>query len=144
MFCDYPIQIINVSLIDCGVYSVHTMLLVKALYGCIQSARRFYELLAKVLCSMGFSSNPYDQCVFNKTTEDGLQCTIVVYVDNLKISCANGAVVESIIDELQQHFTKLTLKRGKTLEYLVYRKYTAVYKANVDNLNGIITKQTRM
>ncbi len=108
------------------------MLLVKALYGCIQSARRFYELLAKVLCSMGFSSNPYDQCVFNKTTEDGLQCTIVVYVDDLKISCANGAVVESIIDELQQHFTKLTLKRGKTLEYLgMELDFTTPHKVSV-------------
>ena len=63
-----------------------TLVLVKALYGCIQSARRFYELLASVLCSIGFSCNPYDQCVFNKTSEDGLQCTIVVYVDDLKRS----------------------------------------------------------
>ena len=93
------------------------LLLLKALYGCTQSARLFYNLLAKTLIAMGFVANPYDRCVFNKTI-DGLQCTIVIYVDDLKISCVSSVVVDNVIKELQQYFTKLTIKRGKQLEYL--------------------------
>ena len=66
---------------------------------------------------MGFKVNPYDRCVFNKTI-NGLQCTVVVYVDDLKISCSDAAVVDKVLEDLQHHFTKLTIKRGKQLEYL--------------------------
>ncbi len=37
----------------------------KALYGCIQSARLFYEHLKKSLNSAGFVANPYEPCLFN-------------------------------------------------------------------------------
>ena len=92
-------------------------LLVKALYGCIQSARLFYNLLSHTLRSIGFEANPYDTCVFNKSF-DGKQCTIAVYVDDLKVSCVDAGVVDAVISELQQHFTKITVKRGKHLQYL--------------------------
>ena len=39
--------------------------LIKALYGCVQSALLWYELFSSTLESMGFQLNPYDQCVAN-------------------------------------------------------------------------------
>ena len=50
--------------------------LLKALYGCIQSALLWYELLKDTLEKEGFVVNPYDPCVANKTYKDGSQCTI--------------------------------------------------------------------
>jgi hypothetical protein len=50
--------------------------LLKALYGCVQSALLWYELFSSTLQGMGFELNPYDACVANKVI-DGKQCTIV-------------------------------------------------------------------
>jgi len=40
--------------------------LLKALYGCVQSALLWYELFTTTLQGFGFELNPYDACVANK------------------------------------------------------------------------------
>ena len=58
----------------------------RALYGCLESALLWYELYSSTLVEMGFALNPYDMCVANKEI-DGSQCTIVFYInDNNKNS----------------------------------------------------------
>ena len=47
----------------------------KAMYGCIRSARLFYNNLSGTLVTIGFEINPYDMCVANKIMTD-TQCTI--------------------------------------------------------------------
>ena len=37
----------------------------KALYGCVESAKLWYDHLRKTLESLGFTVNPHDICVFN-------------------------------------------------------------------------------
>jgi hypothetical protein len=49
----------------------------KALYGCVQSAKLFYNSVAATLKGMGFVPNPYDQCVFNAVRK-GKPCTVGV------------------------------------------------------------------
>ena len=58
----------------------------KALYGCVEAAKLWYDLLTKQLREYGFEPNPYDPCVLNKTGEDGDQITIVLHVDDLFIT----------------------------------------------------------
>ena len=53
----------------------------QAIYGCIESALRWYELYSETLSKEGFVINPYDKCVANKII-NGKQCTIVWYVDH--------------------------------------------------------------
>jgi hypothetical protein len=54
----------------------------KALYGCVESAKLWYESLAKSLESFGMNPNKRDKCVFNKYFNDeGVQLTVAVYVD---------------------------------------------------------------
>jgi len=92
----------------------------KALYGTLQAALLFWQLLSETLVSWGFTINPYDQCVANKQI-NGRQCTIVWHVDDLKISHVSEDVVENIIACLNKKFGKespLTTSRGKILEYL--------------------------
>jgi N-acetylmuramoyl-L-alanine amidase len=89
----------------------------KALYGCIQSARLFYEHLRKTLIGLGFEPNPYDPCVFNMMI-DGQQCTVLIYVDDLKISCKICRGVDWVLDELKKVYKKLSVKEGKELGYL--------------------------
>ena len=74
------------------------MCVLRAIYGCIQSALLWYELFSSKLQSMGFKINPYKRCVANKII-NGKQCTIVWYVDDVKVSHVEAKVVTKIIDE---------------------------------------------
>jgi hypothetical protein len=85
--------------------------LIKALYGCVQSALLWYELFTQTLESMGFVLNPYDHCVANCLVE-GSQCTICWYVDDTKISHKDPAVVTAVIHKLESHFKKMKVTRG--------------------------------
>ena len=68
----------------------------RALYGTLQVALLFWQMLSGVQVSRGFMINPYDQCVSNKQI-NGKQCTIIWHVDNLKISHMSENIVEDII-----------------------------------------------
>ena len=57
----------------------------RAIYGCIESALMWYNMFTEILEKMGFELNPYDKCVANKMV-NGKQCTIVWYVDDVKVS----------------------------------------------------------
>jgi hypothetical protein len=85
--------------------------LVKAIYGCVQSALLWYQLFYSHLKDIGFELNPYDPCVANKQI-NGKQCTIVWYVDDTKISHADPDVVTNIIERIEERFGKMTVKRG--------------------------------
>lgn len=67
-----------------------------------------------------FCLNPYDECVANKVI-DGMQCTILWHVDDLKISHAQQAVLEGIINDPNGWYGKITLltmMRGDIHDYL--------------------------
>jgi hypothetical protein len=73
---------------------------------------------------MGFTLNPYDQCVANCMIE-GKQCTIAWYVDDTKISHVDPNVVMRIIQELEKHFDKMTVARGREHVFLgMHIQYT--------------------
>ena len=90
--------------------------LIKAMYGCLKSARLFWELLSTHLGRMGFTSNQYDLCVANKQI-DGSMCTIAWHVDDLKISHRSETVVRDIIHLLEQEYRKMTVMTGEVLTY---------------------------
>jgi hypothetical protein len=92
----------------------------KALYGTLQAALLFWKLLSGKLQSWGFIINPYDRCVANKII-GGSQCTIIWYVDDLKISHREPSVVTELLNKLDNEFgkeAKITINRGRTHEYL--------------------------
>jgi hypothetical protein len=86
--------------------------ILRAIYGCIESALLWYELYVKILKGMGFVLNPYDRCVANKMI-NGKQCTIAWYVDNNKILHEDPSVVMSILEKVKQHFRDLVISRGE-------------------------------
>ena len=53
----------------------------KALYGMLQAALLFWQLLSNTLMEWGFTINPYNQCVENKQI-NGKQCTIICHIDD--------------------------------------------------------------
>ena len=89
----------------------------RAIYGCIESALLWYQLYVKTLKGMGFKLNPYDKCVANKMI-NGKQCTIAWYVDDNKLSHADPRVVTEILDAVKEHFGELVISRGNKHDLL--------------------------
>jgi hypothetical protein len=93
----------------------------KALCGTLQAAMLFWkDLLAKVV-SWGHEINPCNWCLAYKMV-DGKQCTVLWHVDDLKMSHMDPAVVESLLDLLNDgvcsKLSPLVTTRGKTHDCL--------------------------
>ena len=93
----------------------------KAIYGTLLGEIQFYKKLRGVLTDMGFKTNVYDECTFNKMIE-GYQCTIQIHVDDLKCSYLHQNELDKIIDALNEIFGSdgdlLTASYRKVHDYL--------------------------
>jgi hypothetical protein len=91
--------------------------LLKALYGCVQSALLWYELFSSTLQGMGFELNPYNARVTNKVI-DGKQCTIVWHVDDTKISHEDSKAVSHVIQKIEARFGEMAVTLEKEHVFL--------------------------
>jgi hypothetical protein len=89
----------------------------KALYGCVQSAKLWYEKLTGVLKNMGFVPNPVDPCIMNKMA-DGKQCTISIFVDDILALSVDTKTLEWLLAELRKEFDDVKAEIGNDLSYL--------------------------
>ena len=89
----------------------------KALYGCVQSSRLWYERLRGALEAMGFEVNPYDMCVFNAIV-NGVQVTMAFHVDDLLITSIRDDALDEVIEGLKKEFVAVTVTRGSKHSYL--------------------------
>ncbi len=101
--------------------SVLYVKLEKAVYGMMKSALLFYRKLVADLTSLGYTINPYDPCVANKTV-NGSQITVCWHVDDLFIGHKDPAVVSSLLTWLSNRYDtedkKLNTTRGYLHDYL--------------------------
>jgi histone deacetylase 1/2 len=96
-----------------------TVQLLKALYGCIESAKLWYEHIAATLVGIGFVANPLDTCVFNRMSGTGKQCTVAVYVDDLLITCECSEEIDALVKHLKIVYRTIKVSRGsKVVNYL--------------------------
>ena len=116
IMCDVNLELVEDIRME-NVKKVLYLRTVKALYGCIESALLWYNLFLDKLTKLGFKVNEYDRCVANKMV-NGKQCTIVWYVDDVKVSHVDETVVSDIITYMQKEFGNLTITRGKKHQYL--------------------------
>jgi len=89
----------------------------KALYGCVQSALLWYQTLAEHLTSLGFTVNKYDKCVWNRNWR-GSQITIMLYVDDLLITCKSDEAIDWLLAKLEERFVEVKNSRDGDLSYL--------------------------
>jgi hypothetical protein len=90
----------------------------KALYGCVQSSRLWYERLRDDLIKIGFQINPHDTCVFNRTSENGNQITVCIHVDDMMLTSKESKDIDDVIEELYKFYPSLTIKRDSKVNYL--------------------------
>lgn len=89
----------------------------KALYGCVESAKLWYDLCKSGLESLGFEENPYEPCVFNKYVS-GRQVSIALYVDDLMVTCTDERILNDVIQSLGQLFDGATMHSGPVHSYV--------------------------
>lgn len=97
----------------------------KALYGIMQAAILFYNKVLSDLQAIGFTLNPYDQCVMNAQL-DGSTFTIVWHVDDFKLSHCDPTMVTRIVKWFERQYaetfghdrTSIKVVRGPRLIFL--------------------------
>ena len=93
----------------------------KAICGTLLGEILFYKKMRGVLIDMGFQTNEFNECTFNKMI-NGYQYTIQVHVDDLKLSHVQQDELNKIIDQLNEVFCSdggmLTASYRKMHEYL--------------------------
>ena len=91
--------------------------LTKALYGCVESAKLWYDSIAATLTADGFIRNPKEPCVFNKMA-GGDQLTICLYVDDLLVTCARQGPIDALITMLKGKYSDMTHTVSSRLKYV--------------------------
>ena len=94
-----------------------TVKLVKALYGTVEAAKLWYDLITKILCDVGFAPNPYDKCVLNKPCTAGKALTVVLFVDDLLILGPYNEI-QWLKGYLESKFPEVSYHEGEVLDYI--------------------------
>jgi hypothetical protein len=98
-----------------------TICLAKALYGCIESGKLWFDNILTFLLSLNFVQNDQDQCVLNRVGTAGLQTTICLYVDDLLITSACEKDIDYICEQLTAKYRNITRNDGPVVNYLGMR-----------------------
>jgi hypothetical protein len=89
----------------------------KALYGCVQSSKLWYERLRIELQRIGYTVSPMDECVFNKM-HGKYQSTLLVHVDDILCASEHHAAHSELSDHLKKAFVDINFDTGKKLSFL--------------------------
>jgi hypothetical protein len=81
----------------------HVCKLRKSLYGLKQAGRVWNQTLNSVLSSMGFKRVQSDHGLYIYLRDD-LRILMPVFVNDITLACKDGAKIDSVIQELSQHF----------------------------------------
>jgi hypothetical protein len=89
-----------------------------ALYGCVESAKRWYLEISSYLESIGFEKNKLDICVFNKKDAEGNQITVAIHVDDLLFMCKSEESINEVIEKLRGKYGDVSIHEGAQIPYL--------------------------
>ena len=88
---------------------------IKAIYGCIESALQWYKLFS--VKDLGFVLNSFDKCVANKMV-NGKQLTIAWYVDDCIASHMEKTVLDEFGKVMIKEFGEITITTGSEHDFL--------------------------
>ena len=90
---------------------------IRAIYGCIESALQWYKLFTNTLKKKDFLLNQYDKCVTNKIIKNK-QCTITWHVDDCLASHVNQQVLDQVGKMMIEEFGEMEITRGNEHDFL--------------------------
>ena len=115
----------------------------KALYGTIEAAKLWYDNISSKLESDGFVKNPYDECIFNRINPNGNQITVVLYVDDMMVSCVDESALDDFAfflracygeNEISEHRGSILDFLGMTFDFTTVGKVKITMKRLVDEI----------
>ena len=95
-----------------------TVLLKRALYGCVESAGLWHDNLCVTIGELGYIKNEIDGNVFNRVAHEGVQCTACVHVDDLFITSKNDKMISELCEGLRAKYGDISLAHGPLINYL--------------------------
>jgi hypothetical protein len=113
------------------------VLLKKALYGCVESGKLWYDHLCKFLEIQDFTKNPYDPCVFNCGSGDN-QVTVLFHVDDIMVTSVSEQLVQNFVKSLVIQFKNIKVKTGSIHNYLAMTFDFGLSKRVSITMNGYI------
>jgi hypothetical protein len=90
--------------------------LLKALYGCVQASKLWYEKLIGFLEGLGYERCPVEPCVMRRVVE-GVVYTLLIYVDDVLV-IATEAEFERLREAFTKEFRWITMEVSNILSYL--------------------------
>jgi len=90
--------------------------LLKALYGCVQASKLWFEKLAKVLRAEGYEHSLTDPCVMRRIVGD-IVYFLLIYVDDILL-LAEQQEIERMKEVFLQHFTWIRMEIAEKHSYL--------------------------
>jgi hypothetical protein len=90
--------------------------LLKALYGCVQASKLWYDKLSAFLTGLGYQRCPVEPCVMKRVV-DGKVYQLLIYVDDILI-IAEEAEFERLRAAFTKQFRWITMEVNDSLSYL--------------------------
>jgi len=91
--------------------------LLHALYGTLEAAKIWFDVIEAFLLSMDFKQNGKDKCVFNKMV-DGEQLTVAVYVDDTMSTSKSLTALKWLEEMFERRFPGMTVHTGGVHSFL--------------------------
>lgn len=100
----------------------HVCLLQKSLYGLKQSPRQWYKRFDAYMVDIGYTRNPYDNCVYLRKLPDGSYIYLLLYVDDMLVAARNKAEINILKSQLGKEFEMKDLGAArKILGMIIHR-----------------------
>lgn len=114
----------------------------KALYGLKQTARCWFEIFEKTLLSKGFKNSAVDRCMYILNKGNVQQnIYVLLYVDDLIISCANIKLMNDFKVYLMNQFKMTDLKEVKHfLGIKIERNENSISLSQTAYINNVLNK----
>jgi len=111
--------------------------LLKALYGCVQVSKLWYEKLIGFLEGLGYERCPVEPCVMRRVVE-GVVYTLLIYVDDVLV-IATEAEFERLREAFTKEFRWITMEVSNILSYLgmqveLHRGYAILHQEDFKRL----------
>ena len=89
----------------------------KALYGCKESGKLWYDTISNHFINLGFRANSYDRCIFYRCL-DSKRSWIVLYVDDILILADDQSTLDNAIIDIKRIYDDVVINHGSKHDFL--------------------------
>jgi hypothetical protein len=93
------------------------MIMLKAMYGCVQASALWYVLIRSEFEKMGYTVSDTDKCIFIKPVGKDKIFTLLLHVDDI-LAAVDAEEVDKLLERLKRRFGGVQFEVGNNLSYL--------------------------